>query len=166
MTRGDGWCEACWADDPETPMQAQVQLNPMPEALSRAVARAARAAKAKARSSSCSSFRYCEDEDEGRGGREGAWDPLDPMCALDEPVAALAGPAAWENLSSGRAAATAQALPTVHIAEKFRQAYIEQGVRLRDKERRLQELTRRRQLRGSPALSAMSAWLDDGPTAI
>ncbi|KAG1667464.1 hypothetical protein FOA52_012219 [Chlamydomonas sp. UWO 241] len=52
------------------------------------------------------------------------------------------------------------------IAERFRQAYIDQERRLRERDKRAAEVLRRRQLKGSPALRAYEAFFDDGPAAI
>eukprot|EP00955_Chlamydomonas_euryale_P104496 365571-Chlamydomonas_euryale.AAC.6 len=155
----------------------KVLLNPMPSALSAAVTHAAAVYAQKhpldAREHGPVATSVCGS---GGGSNDGGaaplpWDPLDPMCALDEPLASLAGPAAWLELERGGSAAGAAGMAGcdpqgMSIAERFRQAYIDQDNRLREKERRAAEVLRRRQLRGSPALRAMTAWLDDGPRAV
>ena len=89
------------------------------------------------------------------------WDPLDPMCALDEPWAARAGAAAWAGLRSGAASATPLALGGASLAARFRQAYIDRAQRLRERECRAAEVLRRRQLRASPVLRALEGWMDE-----
>jgi hypothetical protein len=76
-------------------------------------------------------------------------------------MAAQALPSAWDGLRSGAASATPSAAETSSIADRFRQAYIERDQRLREREARMAELVRRRQLRDSPALRAMDGWLDE-----
>lgn len=49
-----------------------------------------------------------------------AWDPLDPMCALDQPLVSMVGSAAWEGLGDGCNSATPQARPMRSLAERFR----------------------------------------------
>jgi hypothetical protein len=49
----------------------------------------------------------------------------------------------------------------VHIADKFRQAYIDRAKRLKEKERRLAAAEERKQLRASHALRTLDAWLDE-----
>ena len=47
------------------------------------------------------------------------------------------------------------------VAERFRQAYVDQAARAREKERREAEAARRRELRASVVLRAEAAWLDE-----
>lgn len=49
----------------------------------------------------------------------------------------------------------------VHIADKFRQAYIDRARRLKEKERRLAAAEERKQLKASHALRTLDAWLDE-----
>jgi hypothetical protein len=51
--------------------------------------------------------------------------------------------------------------PVVHIADKFRQAYIDRAKRLYEKERRLAAAEQKKQLKASHALRTMHAWLDE-----
>jgi len=91
--------------------------------------------------------------------------------ALDEPFMALVTPAALETASYEDVAAMAAAAaagqgrqqqePVVHIAERFRQAYIDRARRLKEKERRLQAAEERKQLKASHALRTLDAWLDE-----
>ena len=68
---------------------------------------------------------------------------------------------AWEGLRSGAVSATPSAADMSSIAERFRRAFIERDQKLRERESRMAELVRRRQLRASPALRAMDGWLDE-----
>lgn len=56
---------------------------------------------------------------------------------------------------------TQQQQEVVHIADKFRQAYIDRARRLKDKERRLAAAEERKQLKASHALRTLDAWLDE-----
>lgn len=75
--------------------------------------------------------------------------------ASSEAVAAMATAAA------AAAQAAQQQEPVVHIAEKFRQAYIDRARRLKEKERRLAAAEARKQLKASHALRTLDAWLDE-----
>jgi hypothetical protein len=174
----------------------KVALNPMPRALLSAVA-VARAKQQQQQqqqqqqrlSGVGSAVRGGGGGGSGRGGegstsglRATPWDALDPMCALDEPLAALAGPSAFCDLDVGDSgdagtAGAAGAAPQAggcdglgdklgSIAERFRQAYIDQERRLRERDKRAAEVLRRRALKSSPALRAYEAFFDDGPAAI
>lgn len=54
-----------------------------------------------------------------------------------------------------------QEASVVHIADKFRQAYIDRARRLKEKERRLAAAEERKQLKASHALRTLDAWLDE-----
>lgn len=73
--------------------------------------------------------------------------------ASSEAVAAMA--------AAGAAKHQQQQEPVVHIADKFRQAYIDRARRLKEKERRLAAAEARKQLKASHALRTMDAWLDE-----
>lgn len=95
------------------------------------------------------------------------WDPVQP---LDEPCMQMVLPEALHTASAEAVAAMAAASHTrqqqqqeavVHIADKFRQAYIDRARRLKEKERRLAAAAERKQLKASHALRTLDAWLDE-----
>jgi hypothetical protein len=75
--------------------------------------------------------------------------------------------AALQTASEEAAAAMAagqgrqQQEPVVHIADKFRQAYIDRAKRLYEKEKRLAAAEQKKQLKASHAMRTMHAWLDE-----
>lgn len=73
--------------------------------------------------------------------------------ASAEAVAAMA--------AAGAAKQQQQQEPVVHIADKFRQAYMDRARRLKERERRLAAAEARKQLKASHALRTMDAWLDE-----
>lgn len=94
----------------------------------------------------------------------------DASIALDElfmqSVTAAALDAASDDAVASMAAAAGRSQqddkePVVHIADKFRQAYVDRARRLKEKERRLLAAEEREQLKASHALRTMHAWLDD-----
>lgn len=93
--------------------------------------------------------------------RRGLPQEFNPAFALDDAILQDAGLLqAWEE-GQGQAGAGPG---IVHIAEKFRLAYVEQAQRLKEREqraeRRRQQQTRR-ELRQSPAQMAIRQWLDE-----
>ncbi|GAX81723.1 hypothetical protein CEUSTIGMA_g9151.t1 [Chlamydomonas eustigma] len=93
-------------------------------------------------------------------GSGSTWDALDPMSALDEPIASEAAPAAWQRLDSGMSSATPFAGASRSVAERFREAYRGQARRLWEKECRVAELWRQRRLKTSSVLQALELWMD------
>lgn len=95
-----------------------------------------------------------------------AWDAAVP---LDEPCMQMVTAAALEEAGADAVAAMAGAAghgkqqqePVVHIADRFKQAYIDRAKRLKEKERRLQAAEERKQLKSSHALRTLNAWLDE-----
>jgi hypothetical protein len=107
---------------------------------------------------------------------------FDPHTPLDEPWMVLVGPGALKGSGhplAGGAAATAGSLRgsrpgsgggsssaaeggevVVHMADRFKQAYLERHQRLMAVQRKQAAAEERRALRSSHALRAMDAWLD------
>ncbi|KAG2488660.1 hypothetical protein HYH03_012822 [Edaphochlamys debaryana] len=84
-----------------------------------------------------------------------------PPPALDDSLAALVAPSAWADLDGPGGARTGpSAAEELHIAEKFRLAYVEQDARLCAKAAREAALHERRELRESAAARALARWLD------
>ena len=160
----------------------KVHLNPMPQSVHQAVSRAAQSGNV----DSCSTFSKDSSslgssvlmttahrtQVDTVGHPSSAvpsagccsvqrWDPLDPMCPLDDPVAAAAGPRAWEGLQSGASSATPLAMDGGSLAAKFRQAFVDRAWGLRERASRAAEVLRRRQLRRDTALRALEAWMDE-----
>lgn len=78
---------------------------------------------------------------------------------LDSPLLLGVGPEALVDLPQGDS--RNQGRPVIHIADKFRQAYIEQAARLKEKEWREWQSEQKKKFRSSKALQAVSKWLDE-----
>jgi hypothetical protein len=78
---------------------------------------------------------------------------------LDDCLAALVAPSAWEDLDGSARAGPAQR-EELHIAERFRRAYEEQDARLRAKAAREAAVEERRRLAQSGAERELGRWMD------
>eukprot|EP00775_Hariotina_reticulata_P011201 gene11201-11351_t len=85
---------------------------------------------------------------------------LDGSRPLDEPFMELVGHEALLGISPEGQQQQQQG-GIVHIAEKFRVAYVQQAARLKEKERRMRVNEQKRQLKASHALRTLNAWLDE-----
>lgn len=84
-----------------------------------------------------------------------------PDLPLDAPLAGQVGSEAWQGLAGGSSGVEGRgAMSQLSIADKFKQAYVEQSMQLREKARREERQATRRQLKSSRALQEVNKWLD------